>query len=114
MLRTIEKANLDQFFMQIYKNLYCPVRLQKHVKSGKVLKIPMRLTKTREIFAYVRLVYSCINLSKIEAFESLLVQELNNLYNNTGVTIQKQFSFKKEVQDVIPNRRLLEKKKKKK
>lgn len=106
----LKKININDFFLQIYKNLYCPVSIKKYVKSGKILKMPMRVTKTKEIFFYVSLIYNSIKQTASNTFEDILIAELFQIYNNVGPVVKKQNEFRKLVFESLPNRKLLEKK----
>lgn len=107
LLQSLQNVNINVFFLQIYKKMYCPVIFQKYIKSGRVKKIPIQLKKQREIFYYVGIIFNFIKMMHVTEFEQKLVMELLNIYKNNGLILKKQFEYKKLVQDSLPNRKLL-------
>lgn len=107
LLKNLQKVNVNVFFLQVYKKMYCPVVFQKYIKSGRVKKVPIQLKKQREIFYYVRIIFNFIKLTHVIEFEHKLVIELLNIYKNSGLILKKQLEYKKLVQESLPNRKLL-------
>ena len=78
--------------------------------AGRNFLIPLGLDPYKRINAITKLIISNLKLRKEKGFVNKLYNELIDIFNNKGLSINKRINYTKQLKDLLTNIRFLNEK----
>nr|QFQ52413.1 ribosomal protein S7 [Paramoeba aparasomata] len=108
--RLNKNFNLFEFFFMLEKKLSITFESFKKKIAGRHFLIPIGLDPYKRINAITRLVISSLKLRKERKFVDKLYNELLDIINNQGFSINRRLTYTKQLKDILTNIRFLNEK----